>query len=78
MDWFSRLFGNDKKIEELENRIKVLEHNVVVMIQVVKNTAGAVEKVGGFMQEIEKEISERREREIKRATSPKDKKEYIN
>lgn len=78
MGWFARLFGSDKRVEELENRVKVLEHNVVIMIQVVKNTAGAVEKIGGFMQEIERDVSERRERETKKVPPPKEKKEYIN
>ena len=77
MGWFS--IGSDKKrIRELENRVQVLEHNLTVMIEIVKNTAGAVEKIGGFMQEIDREISVRQEKETRVLVLPKEKKEYIN
>jgi len=78
MNWFSRIFGTDKRVEELENRVKVLEHNLSIMIQVVKNTAGAVEKISGFMQEIDREINAKREREVKAVFIPREKKEYTN
>jgi hypothetical protein len=77
MGWFS--IGSDKKrIKELETRVQVLEHNLTVMIEIVKNTAGAVEKIGGFMQEIDREITMRQEKETRVVILPKEKKEYIN
>jgi len=80
MSWLSRLFGgNEKKISELENRVHVLEHNLNIVIQAVKNNNNALEKVGELLQAMSAEVEISHERDRRSVPPPKrDKKEYIN
>lgn len=79
MKWLSRLFGSEeKRIAELEKRVEVLEHNMIRIIHAVKNTNGALEKVGDFLGVVEREIVTKKSGDSRIPGSSPSKKEYIN
>lgn len=79
MKWLSRIFGSEeKRVAELEKRVEVLEQNMIRIIHAVKNTNGALEKMGDFLGAVEREILTKRTGDSRTPGPIVTKKEYIN
>jgi uncharacterized coiled-coil protein SlyX len=77
MSLFERLFGgNTARINALEKRVAVLEHNVTLMVRALQGTNSAIEKMAEALQALDAE--QRNSHHKGNVNVKSNKKEYIN
>jgi len=68
--------SESRKIEELEEKVKLLESSIVKIVGAINNTTGALEKIALYIAEHENERDHTNSRRVPIVSQTK--KEYIN